>query len=43
MEDVYALESCNFQVFGYDIEVKDTLIAEALRHLSEKKRESVPR
>lgn len=41
MEDVYALESCNFQVFGYDIEVKDTLIAEALRHLSEKKREVV--
>lgn len=38
MEDEYDLDTCNFQVLGYDVEVKDALIAEALKLLSEKKR-----
>ena len=32
------METCRFQVLGYDIEVKDALIAEALKNLTEKKR-----
>lgn len=36
--DEYNLETHWFQVFGYDIEVKDALIAEALQNLTEKKR-----
>lgn len=36
--DEYSVESHYFQVHGYDIEVKDALIAEALQTLSEKKR-----
>lgn len=30
MEDEYDLETCIFQVLGYDVEVKDALISEAL-------------
>lgn len=41
MEDEYDLDTCNFRVLGYDVEVKDALIAEALKILSEKKREVV--
>lgn len=41
MEDEYDLESCIFQVLGYDVEVKNALIAEALKLLSDKKREVV--
>ena len=41
MEDEYDLDTCNFQVLGYDVEVKDALIAEALKFLSDKKREVV--
>ena len=41
MEDEYDLDTCNFRVKGFDIEVKDGLIAEALKLLSEKKREVV--
>lgn len=41
MEDEYDLDTCNFQVLGYDVEVKDALIAEALKLLSDKKREVV--
>ena len=37
MEDEYNLDTCNFKVLGYDVEVKDTLIAEALKLLSEKR------
>lgn len=36
--DEYNLENHYFQVLGYDIEVKDALIAEALQFLTEKKR-----
>ena len=32
------MENSHFTVHGYDIEVKDTLIAEALQALSERKR-----
>lgn len=35
--DEYNLETHWFQVLGYDIEVKDALIAEALQSLAEKK------
>lgn len=41
MEDKYDLETSNFQVQGYNVEVKDALIAEALKLLSEKKRDVV--
>lgn len=41
MEDKYDLDSCNFRVLDYDVEVKDALIAEALNLLSDKKREVV--
>ncbi len=36
--DQYDLDHCQFKVFGYDIEVRDALIAEALQSLTEKKR-----
>lgn len=36
--DEYGVENCHFTVHGYDIEVKDALIAEALQELSERKR-----
>ena len=38
MEDEYDLDIYKFRALGYDIEVKDALIAEALKLLSEKKR-----
>lgn len=38
MEDEYRLESHVFQVMGQDVEVKNFLIAKALKHLPEKKR-----
>lgn len=36
--DEYNLDHYQFQVLGYDIEVKDALIAEALQCLTERKR-----
>lgn len=36
--DEYEVENHQFQVLGYDIEVRDALIAEALKNLPEKKR-----
>ena len=39
--DKYDLEIYRFQVLDYDIEVTDTLIAEALHTLTEKKRNVV--
>lgn len=36
--DEYNLDNSHFQVLGYDIEVKDTLLVEALQALTEKKR-----
>lgn len=41
MEDEYDLETRIFQVLGYDVEVKDALIVEALKLLSDKKRDVV--
>lgn len=41
MEDEYDIDTWNFRVLGYDVEVKDALIAEALKLLSERKREVV--
>ena len=38
MEDEYKLERHVFQVLGQEVEVKNFLIAKALRHLPEKKR-----
>ena len=38
MEDEYKVDTYNFQVLDYDVEVKDMLIAEALQLLSDKKR-----
>ena len=38
MEDEYKLERHVFQVLGQEVEVKNFLIAEALKHLPEKKR-----
>lgn len=37
VQDEYDLESFRFQVLNYDIEVKDSLIAEALTLLTKKK------
>lgn len=37
----YDLESFKFQVLNYDIEVKDSLIAEALSSLSKRKRDVI--
>ena len=31
--DEYGVENSHFKVYGYDIEVKDALIAEALTHI----------
>lgn len=39
--DEYAVENKRFQALGYDIEVKDALLAEAIQSLSKKKREVV--
>lgn len=39
--DEYDVENYRFQVLGYDIEVKDALIAEALQSLSERKRDVI--
>ena len=39
--DEYDLDHSHFQVLGYDIEVKDTLLVEALQALTEKKRNVV--
>ncbi len=39
--DEYSLDSSHFRVLGYDIEVKDTLLVEALQALTEKKRNVV--
>ena len=36
--DEYGTENHHFEVPGYDIEVKNTLIAEALKELTERKR-----
>ena len=36
--DEYGVDNSHFTVHGYDIEVKDALIAEALQALSERKR-----
>lgn len=41
VEDEYSLESYKFQALNYDIEVKDSLIAEALTSLTKKKREVI--
>ncbi len=38
MEDEYEEDIYNFQVLGYDVKVKDILLGEALKVLSEKKR-----
>ena len=38
MEDEYRLDSHVFQVMGQEVEVKNFLIAKALKHLPEKKR-----
>ena len=40
--DEYDLDSSHFRVLGYDIEVKDTLLVEALQALTEKKAECSP-
>ena len=39
--DEHEMETHRFQVLGYDLEVKDALIAEALQTLTEKKRNVV--
>ena len=39
--DEYGVENSHFTVHGYDIEVKDTLLAEAIQSLSENKRKVV--
>lgn len=39
--DEYDLDTSHFQILGYDIEVKDTLLVEALQALTEKKRNVV--
>ena len=41
VQDEYDLESFRFQVLNYDIEVKDSLIAEALTLLTKKKRDVI--
>lgn len=37
-EDVYSVENSMFDVLGYDIEVKDALLAEALKELTQRRR-----
>lgn len=39
--DEYGLENFSFQVGGYDVQVKDALLAEALNVLTERKREVI--
>lgn len=39
--DEYAFENEMFRVLSYEIEVKDELLSEALRHLPEKKRDVI--
>lgn len=39
--DEYELEKCSFQAGGYDVEVKDALLAEALKTLTERKRDVI--
>ena len=39
--DEYELEKCYFQAGGYDVEVKDALLAEALKTLTERKRDVI--
>ena len=39
--DEYEVENKRFQILGYDIEVKDILLAEAIQSLSEKKQKVV--
>ncbi len=39
--DEYELEKCCFQACGYDVEVKDVLLAEALKTLTERKRDVI--
>ena len=39
--DEYAIENEIFRVLSYEIEVKDELLGEALRHLPEKKRDVI--
>lgn len=41
MMDEYELENYSFQVSGYDVQVKDALLAEALNMLTERKREVI--
>lgn len=41
MEDEYNLDSYKYQVLGFDVIVKDTLLSEALNLLSDTKREVV--
>ena len=39
--DEYAIENEIFRVLSYEVEVKDELLVEALRHLPEKKRDVI--
>ena len=39
--DEYGAENVHFQVQGYDVEVKNTLIAEALQTLTQRKRDVI--
>lgn len=41
MMDEYNLDSSHFQVLGYDIEVRDALLVEALQTLTERKRDVI--
>ena len=41
MEDEYEEDIYNFQVLGYDVKVKDILLGEALKVLSEQKRKVI--
>lgn len=39
--DEYELEKCYFQAGGFEVEVKDVLLAEALKTLTERKRDVI--
>lgn len=39
--DEYGAENVHFQIQGYDVEVKNTLIAEALQTLTQRKRDVI--
>jgi RNA polymerase sigma factor (sigma-70 family) len=39
--DEYDIDTFHYQILGYDIQVRDTLLAEALESLSERKRDVV--